>query len=133
MSDYVAELSKIPAFFRRDLLVAWSYRLSFVSEWLTLVLQAITFYYVSKLIRPSALPSFHGTHATYMQFVLVGMVVTAMTALAVGRVASAIRGEQLMGTLESVLLTPTALATLQVGSVVYDFVYIPVRLIAFFV
>jgi ABC-2 type transport system permease protein len=37
------------------------------------------------------------------------------------------RGEQLMGTLESVLVTPTAPATIQLGSVAFDLVYVPLR------
>ena len=36
------------------------------------------------------------------------------------RVKAAIRGEQVMGTLEMVFLTPTAPTTVQLGSVVYD-------------
>src|SRR5829696_5939428 len=37
------------------------------------------------------------------------------------------RAEQMMGTLESVLTTPTSPATVQLGSVVYDLIYIPIR------
>ena len=43
------------------------------------------------------------------------------------RVGSAVRGEQLMGTLESVLVTPTAPTTVQLGSVAFDLLYIPIR------
>ena len=46
---------------------------------------------------------------------------------ALDRVAIAVRGEQLMGTLESVLMTPTAPATIQLGSVSFDLLYIPLR------
>jgi ABC-2 type transport system permease protein len=42
-------------------------------------------------------------------------------------VARAVRNEQLMGTLESVLMTPTAPATVQFGSVIYDLIYVPIR------
>jgi ABC-2 type transport system permease protein len=48
-------------------------------------------------------------------------------ALGLSRVARAVRNEQLMGTLESVLMTPTAPATVQLGSVLYDLIYIPIR------
>src|SRR5204863_454136 len=36
-------------------------------------------------------------------------------------------GEQLMGTLEALMMTPTAPSTIQVGSAFYDFIYIPIR------
>jgi ABC-2 type transport system permease protein len=129
----LGELAKLAAFLRRDFLVAWSYRLSFVTEWLTLAIQAITFYFVSKLISPSALPAYSGTHATYMQFVSIGIVVGALLQLAIGKIAAGVRGEQLMGTLESLLLTPTAAATIQIGTVAYDFIYIPIRMAIFLV
>ena len=37
------------------------------------------------------------------------------------------REEQLMGTLESLMMTPTAPTTVQLGSVMYDLVYVPIR------
>jgi ABC-2 type transport system permease protein len=129
----VGELAKLPAFLRRDLLVAWSYRVSFVTEWISLAIQATTFYFVSKLIRPEALPAYGGTHATYMQFVSIGILVSALLQLAIGKIASGMRGEQMMGTLESLLLTPTSSATVQAGTVAYDFIYIPIRLAIFLV
>jgi ABC-2 type transport system permease protein len=132
-SSLLGELAKLSAFLRRDFLVAWSYRLSFVTEWVTLAIQAVTFYFVSKLIAPSALPAYSGTHATYMQFVSIGIVVGALLQLAIGKIATGVRGEQLMGTLESLLLTPTAAATIQIGTVAYDFIYIPIRMAIFLV
>ena len=44
----------------------------------------------------------------------------------------AFRNEQLMGTLEVLLMTPTTPATIQIGSVVYDLVYVPLRTGLFF-
>lgn len=129
----LGELAKLPAFLRRDLLVAWSYRLSFVAEWATLAIQAGTFYYVSKLVSPNALPSYAGVHSSYLQYVSIGIVVTALLQLSLGKIAAGMRSEQLMGTLESLLLTPTASATIQIGTVIYDFLYIPIRMAIFLV
>jgi len=127
----LGELRKLLAFLRRDLIVAWSYRLSFVTEWLTLAIQAVTFYYVSKLVSPSALPSYSGVQSNYLQFVSIGIVVTALLQLSLGKIAAGMRAEQLMGTLESLLLTPTSSSTIQVGTVIYDFIYIPIRMVIF--
>jgi ABC-2 type transport system permease protein len=129
----LGELRKLPAFLRRDFLVAWSYRLSFVSEWAALLLQALMFYFVGLLVDPDKLPSFGGSRATYMEFVAVGIALAGFMQVALGRVAAGLRGEQLMGTLESLLMTPTASATMQVGTVLYDLVYIPLRTALFLV
>ena len=112
------ELAKLGAFVRRDFQIAWSYRMAFVSEWVTLAVQVAMFAYVGRLIDPSVLPTYGGTHATYMQFVTIGIAVSALMHLALGRVAGGLRTEQLTGTLEPLMLTPTAPATIQFGRLI---------------
>jgi len=126
-SEFVIEFRKIAAFIRRDFLVAWSYRLSFVSDAGFLVAQALIFSYVSRLVDPAALPRFGGTRASYMAFVTIGIALTTFLQVGLGRMAAAIRAEQFMGTLESLLVTPTRVITLQLGVVAYDLIYVPIR------
>jgi ABC-2 type transport system permease protein len=130
-SVVLGELGKLPAFVRRDFLVAWSYRLAFASEWASLVLQAFMFYFVGLMVDETVLPEYGGSRATYMEFVAVGIALGTFMQLALSRVATGIRNEQVAGTLESLLMTPTASATIQIGTVVYDLIYIPVRTIVF--
>jgi ABC-2 type transport system permease protein len=130
---FVGELRKVPAFLRRDFLVAWSYRMSFVMDWLSLVVQTGLFYFVGKMVDGSKLPVYGGTRATYLEFVAIGIAVGGFVAVALVRVATGIRSEQMMGTLESLLMTPTAPSTIQLGAVAYDLVYVPIRTAAFLV
>jgi ABC-2 type transport system permease protein len=125
------ELAKIPAFARRDLLVAWSYRAAFVSDIVGLLGQVLVFVFVSKMIDPSQLPRYGNTEVTYLEFACVGVVLGMFIQFGLNRVSAAVRGEQLMGTLESVLATPTAPSTIQLGSVSFDLLYIPLRSIVF--
>jgi ABC-type polysaccharide/polyol phosphate export permease len=127
----LVELAKLPAFLRRDFLVAWSYRLSFVTDWASMIVQVIVFNFVSVIVKPDAVGEFGGTTPTYMEFVAVGIAISSFMAVGLGRVYSVIRQEQLQGTLESLLLTPTAYTTIQMGSVVYDLIYVPVRTFIF--
>ena len=124
---------KLGAFFRRDFLIAWSYRMAFVTDAAALMLQAVVFSFMSKLIDPQRLPEFGGHRASYMEFVAVGISLAAFVQLGLGRVAQAIRQEQMIGTLEALLMTPTQPTTIQLGSVVYDLFYIPLRTAAFLV
>jgi ABC-2 type transport system permease protein len=126
------ELRKLPAFFRRDFLAAWSYRLSFFSDWIGLLVQVVIFSFVGKLVNPAKIPSFGGQQATYMEFVAVGIALSSFMGIALGRVYAVMRQEQVQGTLESLLLTPTAFTTIQMGSVAYDMAYVPVRTTLFF-
>jgi ABC-2 type transport system permease protein len=127
----VEELRKLPAFVRRDFLVAWSYRTAFVSDALSLFFGAFIFYFVGLMVDQTKIPTYGDTHATYMEFVAIGLAVGVFLQIGLGRVAAVMNREQLMGTLESLVVTPTAIATIQIGSVVYDLIYIPIRTAVF--
>ncbi|HEY5578441.1 MAG TPA: ABC transporter permease [Acidimicrobiia bacterium] len=126
-----SEALKLPAFVRKDFLVAWSYRAAFFSDILNLVAQITLFYFVSLMVDPSVIPSYGGQPTSYIAFVSVGIALGAFLALGLGRVATAMRNEQLMGTLEVLYMTPTAPLTLQLGLAVYDLVYVPIRTFVF--
>jgi ABC-2 type transport system permease protein len=123
-----AEARKVPAFVRRDLLVNLSYRVAFVSDIAFIGVQAVMFYFLARLVDPAKLPAYGGTAATYMEFAMIGVVVSTVAGLLLQRVATAIRQEQMIGTLEALLTTPTALATIQAGSIALDLALIPLRM-----
>jgi ABC-2 type transport system permease protein len=123
----LGELRKLPAFMRRDFLVMWSYRVTFVSDFVHLGGQVLLFYFVGKMVDQNKLPTYAGTEVTYLEFAAVGIALAVFIQLGLDRVASALRGEQLMGTLESLLVTPTAPSTIQLGSVAFELIYIPLR------
>jgi ABC-2 type transport system permease protein len=131
VAAFAGELRKLPAFVRRDFLVAWSYRMSFVSDIVNLIGQIVVFYFIGKLVDSSRLPTFGGSSVTYLQYAAIGISLGVFIQFGLDRVSAAMRGEQLMGTLESVVMTPTAPATIQLGSVSFDLIYIPLRTAAF--
>jgi ABC-2 type transport system permease protein len=126
------EVGKLGAFLRRDFRTALTYKVGFVSDWVGIIFSAFLFYFVGKLINPAVLPSYGGSRSTYMEFVVVGMTLTLFVQLALVRVSAVMRQEQFSGTLESLLMTPTAAFTVQLGSVLYDFIYIPIRIVLFY-
>ena len=127
MTALAGELRKLPAFVRRDFLVAWSYRMSFATDLISLAGQALVFSFIGKMIDPDELPTFQGKEVTYLEFAAIGIALGVFITFGLVRVSTAIRNEQLMGTLESLLVTPTRTATLQIGSVFFDLVYIPLQ------
>jgi len=122
------ELRKLGAFVRRDLLVMWSYRLSFLTSFVGLFGGALIFYFIGQMVDPSAIPTVGGKQVSYLEFAIVGMTLGGFVHLGLERVSAALRNEQLMGTLESLLTTPTASQTIQVGSVLFDLIFIPLRM-----
>ena len=132
LSIFVSEARKLPAFLRRDFLEAWSYRTAFITDAFNMALQALLFFYIGKIVDPAALPTFGNGEISYFEFVLVGIAISMVVGVGMFRASAAFRNEQLMGTLEVLLMTPTSAATIQVGSVVYDLMYVPLRTGLFF-
>src|SRR3989304_3634185 len=100
-----AELGKFPAFLRRDFLVAYSYRLSFFMDMVSLVAQAVMFYFVRLMVDTSRIPTFGGVRADYMSFVAVGIAVSTFLQIGLGHMGMAIRYKKLMGTLGWLLVS----------------------------
>lgn len=127
------EVRKIPAFFRRDILTMWTYRLGFFSDWLNMVIQVFIFALIGRMVDPGVMPSYGGVQVGYVEFVAVGIALMGFLQIALTRMVTAIRREQMIGTLEVVLATPTSPATFQLGSVAYDLIYVPIRTVVFLV
>jgi ABC-2 type transport system permease protein len=125
------ELCKLPAFIRRDFLIALSYRTAFAGDIVFLGAQMVVFAFIGRLVDPASLPAYGGTATSYMEFVAIGIVLSIVVGVLLGRVATAIRQEQLQGTLEALLATPAAVATVQVGSVAFDLLWVPIRMVLF--
>ena len=130
-SGAIGEAAKLPAFLRRDLLTAWSYRVGFFSDFANLAAQMVLFFFLGQLIEDAALPSYGGSAVTYLEFVTLGVVLNVFVQVALTRTSEALRTEQMIGTLEALLTTPTATSTILVGSAVFDLVYIPIRTAVF--
>ncbi len=125
------ELGKLPAFVRRDIQVQLTYRAAMASSLVGLAGQILVLSWIGKLIDRSSLPVYDGVHVTYIGFVSIGMAVNLVAATLLYRVSSTLRNEQLMGTLESLLCTPTAVWTLQLGSAAGSLAAVPLRLATF--
>lgn len=130
MTAFVAEARKVPAFLRRDWLTMLSYRAAFVGDLLAIVVQALMFGFIAELVDPASLPTYNGVETSYFEFVMVGVVIATVSGLLLQKVSMAIRQEQMMGTLESLLVTPASPTTVQIGSAAFDLLFVPVRMAA---
>jgi ABC-2 type transport system permease protein len=122
-----AEAAKLPAFVRRDWKIALSYRAIFVGEALGLAGQIVVFYFIAMMIDPGELPTYGGKTPTYLAFVVVGLVINLTAGVLLHQVAAQLRQEQLMGTFDALMSTPTSGAMLQLGSVAYTLLFVPIR------
>lgn len=127
----MAELPKLCAFVRRDVRIAMSYRMGMAGGLLGVLAQIVAFSFLGKLVDPSRLPLFGGTRTSYIEFVAIGICLNMAVMLLVHELARALRNEQMMGTLESLLITPTRVLTIQIGSTLFSLLYVPLRMCLF--
>ena len=127
----VTEARKLAAFVRRDFRIALSYRMGALGGLVGIVAQVVAFSFLGKIVDPGRMPLFDGTRATYIEFVVIGVCLNMTVLLLLHELARAIRAEQMAGTLESLLVTPTRIGTVQMGSTLFNLLYVPVRLCLF--
>ena len=86
---------------------------------------------MGRLVDPATLPAYGGTRASYGEYVAIGIVLSLVVGRLLVKVATAVRREQLRGTLGTVLATPSALRTVQLGGVALDLLWLPLRMALF--
>lgn len=127
----IAEAPKLLAFLRRDFRIALSYRTAAVGGLVAIVVQVVAFSFLGRLVDPARMPVFGHTRATYIEFVAIGICLNMTVLLLLNELSRALRAEQMIGTLESLLVTPTRMGTLQMGSTLFNLLYVPIRIALF--
>ncbi|GAC1396436.1 MAG: hypothetical protein NVSMB59_15660 [Vulcanimicrobiaceae bacterium] len=123
---------KATAVFRKDLALALAYRANFVRGFVAIGVQVVTFYFISKLVGPSSLFGVDGRPVPYFDYVAVNLAFMRFQGTAIDSFQRAVRGDQMMGTVEAVLATPTSLPLLVLASGLYAFAMTFVQIALFF-
>ena len=105
------------AFFKRDLITDLSYKLSFAFQVVDILVSIGAFYFLARILGKAA---FRGYEP--FPFILVGMAVNGYMTTSLVCFAQAIRGNQPLGTLKMVLVTPTSPVAFVLFSSLYPFV-----------
>jgi len=126
-------LLKAWAFIRRDFLIETSYRSAFILQFTGTFVSVAIFFFLSGMIRGIA-PNMKGVEGgEYFPFILVGIAFYHYLTVALTSFASRVRNEQLTGTLEAMLVTPTRTPTLILASSLWDFVFTSFRVVLYLV
>jgi ABC-2 type transport system permease protein len=121
-------LATLWAFIRRDFLSMVSYRLAFFMHLGGIFLSLAVFYYMTRMMNPAA-EGLEGI-APY-EFLLIGLTFATYFSTALYAFASRVRNEQMMGTLEAMLVSPTRTHVVVFGSAVWDFTYGAFRMLLY--
>jgi ABC-2 type transport system permease protein len=106
---------QVVAIARRDFWIEVSYQFALLARAFSIAASVGTYYFISKIVDPNQLHSYSGR---YFEFVLIGLLLGAISTVGLGAFTETIQAEQTSGTLEVLLATPTALPTLFLGSLV---------------
>ncbi len=117
MVSVSADLRRVGALARRDLLAERTYHWRHGLRLFSFVMTVVIAHNVSKLVvdRPE-LTRYGGS---YFDFVLVGLAIMSVTTLGIGAFNANIMREQSLGTLEALLVTPTPISVLLAGSFMF--------------
>ncbi|MFA5114477.1 MAG: ABC transporter permease [Candidatus Omnitrophota bacterium] len=116
-------LRKVFAFIKKEFLVKSSYWLAFIFSWLGILVSVATFYFISKLLNPENIISVKEYGIGYFPYVLIGIAFAGYFSTAMHAFSGKIRHEQVTGTLEAMLVTPTRLSTIIISLSLWDFIF----------
>jgi ABC-2 type transport system permease protein len=118
------------AFLKRDFLIEVSYRTSFLMQAFAILFGVLVWYFVSRVVQaPPTTPGLEG--ADYFSYVLVGLALLHYQSSALTSFSGKVRGEQMTGTLEAMLVTPTPIGTIVLGSSLWEFLLTSVKVLAY--
>jgi ABC-2 type transport system permease protein len=119
------------AFLRRDFLEEVSYRAAFLMQFGGIVLSVTLWFLIARFLRPAQpeLPGLPGV--PYFAYLLVGIAFNFYLVSALRSFAAKLRNEQLTGTLEAMLMSPTPIPVLVLCSALWDFFMTSLQVIAY--
>ncbi|MFC1658030.1 ABC transporter permease [Candidatus Omnitrophota bacterium] len=114
---------KLIAFIKKDFLIHISYRISFMLNILGVIVSVLIFYFIAKMFGQGMNPYLAEYGVGYFPFVLIGLAFYNYLSLALKTFSISLREEQMMGTLETIFLSPTKISNIIICMPCWDFVF----------
>ncbi len=114
---------KALAFIKKDFLVESSYKLSFIFRIFGVLVTVFTYFFIDKLFGHRIVGHLQQFGVTYFSYVLLSMAFFSYVGVGLGSFSSRIRLEQMQGTLEAILLTPTKISTILFSLALWNFLF----------
>jgi len=100
-------LKKSLAFIKKDFLIESSYKLSFIFRIFGVLVSILTYFFIDRLFGHRIVGHLQQFGVNYFSYVLLSMAFFSYIGVGLGSFSNRIRFEQMQGTLEALLLTPT--------------------------
>lgn len=126
-------LCKMWAFIKKDFLIFTSYRLSFILSWSSILLEVSIFYFIAKLFGKGVGTHLQSYGGEYFPFVLIGIAFSSYFYTALRSFSRELREEQMLGTLEAILVSPTSIPLIVISLSLWNFLYTSISVIIYLV
>ena len=124
-------LRLLRAFLIRDYYTEISYRSSFLVGIGTIFFNVLVFYFLAQFIDTTSNPLSTETNFDYFSFVLIGVAFGNYFGVGMHSFAAALRLAQTTGTLEAMMMTPTSVPTIIIGSASWSYVFTTFRVFVY--
>ncbi len=125
--QFALTIRKLALLFRRDFVVARSYRAAFAIEIFQALFGSASFYFLSRFVQSPTLERSLPAGTTYFSFALVGIAFFDYLSVALITFDRSLQEARQNGTLENLLVTQTSLPVILAGSSLYPFVLMSLR------
>ena len=116
-------MRRLVAFVKRDWLIYSSYRMSLLLRVAGVFFLIAPFFFVGMLIDPTASPVLAPYGGAYFPFLLLGLAFSRYLSTSLSGFSADLREDQLQGTLDAIVATPTPMATMVAGGVLWEFLW----------
>ncbi len=120
------------AFIKKDFVSETTYRVAFAMRIFEIFFSVAAFYFLAKFLGAAANPYLRQYGGDYFSFVLIGIAFYNFLSEGLRSFASNIRNEQLMGTLEAMLVTPTKLSVIVLSTSLWNFLFASLSVMIYF-
>lgn len=126
-------LRTLRAFFVRDFLEEISYKTSFIFSFTGVLFSTLTFFFLSRLIGDNNISGLEQYDGDYFPFAIVGIALSSFFTVGLSSFARVVRTAQNYGTLEAMLVSPTPISLMIIGSALWSYAFTTLRVLAYFI
>lgn len=130
---HVSLSDSVFAFLRRDWFIETSYKFSFVFQFLSIFLQIALFYFFARFIGDGAAKFLQPYGGDYFSFVLIGLAYQNYFIIALHSFSRNLRRDQMLGTLEMMLLAPVSGQRILALSSSFEIVFNSLKIILYLI
>jgi ABC-2 type transport system permease protein len=117
----------------RDFRIDISYKAGFALGTVGVFLNVAIYYFITRIFGSAAAPYLQTYGGSYFAFVIIGIAFSEYMAVGIGATSSSLRSEQVTGTLELMLLSPTRLPVMLLSASLWSYAFATLNVLLYLI